>query len=210
MRKVLLVMVTTMSVLVTSVKAQSFEFQYQGKSLEDGATVNIAAETNAFGELSCETNPSSDPNNGLVLRLPEGSQGNVKAELEIQQNTLDASIIQWCMGGECVPLGTKNLLSKSFNADTVTQVLFDAVNIHNEGSLTAKLTVTYELASLIVYIQFTNGTSTDIKRILKGIGSEADVYDMSGRLVLRKAGPGQVESLPSGIYLIGKKKYLNQ
>ena len=68
MRKVLLVMAVMMSVLVTSVKAQSFEFQYQGQSLEDGATVTIAAEANAFGELSCETNPSSDPNNRKAIR----------------------------------------------------------------------------------------------------------------------------------------------
>lgn len=210
MRKVLLVMAVMMSVLVTSVKAQSFEFQYQGQSLEDGATVTIAAETNAFGELSCETNPSSDPNNGLVLKLPEGSQGSVKAVLEIQQNTLDASIIQWCMGGECVLVGNNSSLSKTFNADTITQVLFDTVNIQNEGSLTAKLTVTYDFASLIVYIQFSNGSTTEIKRVLREIGSKADVYDMNGRLVLRKADSRQLETLPSGIYLIGKRKYLNQ
>ena len=111
---------------------------------------------------------------------------------------------------DVVLVGTNNSLSKTFNADTVTQILFDAVNIQNEGSLTAKLTVTYDFASLIVYIQFSNGSTTEIKRVLREIGSKADVYDMSGRLVLRKAGPGQVESLPSGIYLIGKRKYLNQ
>lgn len=209
MRKLMFVLVAVMC-WTASVKAQSFEFQYQGKSLEDGATVTISAEPNAFGELSCETNPSSDPYNGLVLRMPEGSQGNVKAVLEIQKNTLNASVIQWCMGGECVLVRTDNSLSKTFNADTVTQILFDAVNIQNEGSLTAKLTVTYGIASLVVYIQFTNGTTTDIKRIINGIGSKADVYDMNGRIVLRKADPGQVKSLPSGIYLIGKKKYLNQ
>lgn len=209
MRKLILVLVAAMFGMI-SVKAQSFEFQYQGQRLEDGATVTITAEADAFGELSCETNPSSDPSNGLVLKLPEGSLGNVKAVLEIQQNTLNASVIQWCMGGECVPVGTNNSLSKTFNADTVTQILFDAVNIQNEGSLTAKLTVTYDFASLIVYIQFTNGATTDIKRIIKEIGSKADVYDMNGRIVLRKADSGQVESLPFGIYLIGKKKYLNR
>ena len=43
-------------------KAQSFEFQYQGKSLTDGATVTIVAEEDAWGVLSCETNPASNPN----------------------------------------------------------------------------------------------------------------------------------------------------
>ena len=142
-----------------------------------------------------------------LISLPYGVSFSV---LEIQQNTLNASVIQWCMGGECVLVGTNNSLSKTFNADTVTQILFDAVNIQNEGSLTAKLTVAYDIASLIVYIQFTNGMTTDIKRIIKGIGSKADVYDMNGCIVLRKADSGQVESLPSSIYLIGNKKYLNQ
>ena len=48
--------------------AQTFEFRYHGESLADGATVTIQAEEDewGFGEMGCYTNPSSDPNNGLI------------------------------------------------------------------------------------------------------------------------------------------------
>lgn len=179
MRKVLLVMAVMMSVLMTSVKAQSFEFQYQGKSLEDGATVTIAAEPNAFGELSCETNPSSDPNNGLVLRLPEGYQGKVKAVLAIQQNTLNASILQWCMGGECVLL-TEDTQTKYFEAEGIVQVQFDATAIQEKGNLLATLTVTIGLESHQVIIQFSNDDMTGVSQTLKTVEKNPAMYDLNG------------------------------
>lgn len=193
MRKVLLVMAVMMSVLVTSVKAQSFEFQYQGQSLEDGATVTIAAEANAFGELSCETNPSSDPNNGLVLKLPEGYQGKVQAVLSIQQNTLNASILQWCMGGECVPV-TEDTQTKNFEAGGIVQVRFDATAIQEKGNLQATLTVTIGLELHQVMIQFSNDDMTGMAQRLKTDEKNHTVYDLKGCRIKDKG--------KSGVYIV--------
>lgn len=193
MRKVLLVMAVMMSVLVTSVKAQSFEFQYQGQSLEDGATVTIVAEANAFGELSCETNPSSDPNNGLVLKLPEGYQGKVQAVLAIQQNTLNASLLQWCMGGECVPV-TEDTQTKSFEAEGIVQVQFDATAIREKGNLLATLTVTIGLESHQVMIQFSNDDMTGMTQRLKTDEKNHIVYDLKGCRIKDKG--------KSGVYIV--------
>ena len=193
MRKVLLVMAVMMSVLVTSVKAQSFEFQYQGQSLEDGATVTIVAEANAFGELSCETNPSSDPNNGLVLKLPEGYQGKVQAVLSIQQNTLNASILQWCMGGECVPV-TEDTQTKNFEAEGIVQVQFDATAILEKGNLQATLTVTIGLELHQVMIQFSNDDMTGMAQRLKTDEKNHTVYDLKGCRIKDKG--------KSGVYIV--------
>ena len=71
MKKNLLLTLSIMLFTATMTSAQSFEFQYQGKSVVDGGTVTIAAVPDdfGFGEYWCETNPSSDPNNGLILKL---------------------------------------------------------------------------------------------------------------------------------------------
>lgn len=209
MKNKLLMMTALLSFWGVSVNAQSFVFQYQGQSLEDAATVTIAAETNAFGELSCETNPSTNPMSGLVLRLQEGSQGPVKAVLEIQQNTLTGSNLQWCMGGECTMFGENTTMTKKFNAEDVIQVQFDASNIQVEGSLTAKLTVTYEFADISVFIKFVNGESTGLSSV-ESVKDLGNVYDMSGRLLLKTADATQMKTLPSGIYIVGNKKVLNQ
>ena len=93
MRKLIFVLVAVMF-WTALVKAQSFEFQYQGQSLEDGATVTISAETNAFGELSCETNPIANASNGLVLKLLQDASANGSATLEITENTLSPKMLQ--------------------------------------------------------------------------------------------------------------------
>ena len=209
MKKKLIMMIALLSFWGVSAEAQSFEFLYQGQSLEDGATVTIVAEKNAFGELSCETNPSTNPTNGLVLKLPEGSVGTVKAVLEIQQNTLTGSNLQWCMGGVCTMFGEDTSLTKKFNAEDVIQVQFDASNIQVEGSLTAKLMVTYNFSNTSVLIKFVNGEATGLKDMdsVKGLG---DVYDMNGHLIRKTADAAQMKTLPSGIYIVGNKKILNQ
>lgn len=99
--------------------AQSFEFQYQSRSLDDGATVTITAEENVWGELACETNPSGNPTNGLMLKLLSGTSADVKAELQIEDNTWDNAFVQWCMGGACVPLtyGEASSLRGDLNND---------------------------------------------------------------------------------------------
>ena len=49
MKKCLFLMMALLSFGGLTVKAQSFEFQYQGQSLKDGDMVTIAEEGNIFG-----------------------------------------------------------------------------------------------------------------------------------------------------------------
>ncbi|MBR4729733.1 MAG: hypothetical protein IK075_05680 [Prevotella sp.] len=157
-------------------RAQSFEFQYQGKSLIDGATVTIGAEEDAWGVLSCETNPSSNPKNGLMLKLLNGNNANVKAELQIEEKTFDAQMIQWCMGGNCVMLGDKNYLKKEYTLSGEDQVQFDASDITTKGHLLAKITVTCSLETHSIYVRFTNGEES-VRGDLNGDG-KVDASDI--------------------------------
>ncbi|MBO4840338.1 MAG: hypothetical protein J5524_04480 [Bacteroidaceae bacterium] len=188
--------------------AQTFQFQYKGADLEDGATVTIAAEENIFGELSCETNPSEDPNNGLVLKMQDLSAGNVKAELQIQNNGLGASMLQWCMGGACTMALNKTSLTKSFAPAGTVQVLFDATNIKGNGNLMATLTVTQNGQTRTVGILFTNEDATSIKRPTPTLSKgEGVVYDLSGRIVDSKI-KNQKSKLGKGLYIINGKKVI--
>ena len=194
MRKVLLVMVAMMSVLVTSVKAQSFEFQYQGKSLEDGATVTISAEPNAFGELSCESNPSANASNGLVLKLLQNASANGSATLEITENTLYPKMLQWCMGGVCTPFGDEKMLTKKLTVNEIEQVQFDATEIQSKGYLLATLKVTIGLESHQVFIQFINGEATGVAQMLKTDEKNQTMFDLKGCRIK--------DTRRSGIYIV--------
>ena len=188
--------------------AQTFQFQYQGADLEDGAIVTRAAEENIFGELSCETNPSEDPNNGLVLKMQDLSAGNVKAELQIQNNGLGASMLQWCMGGACTMALNKTSLTKTFAPAGTVQVLFDATNIKGNGNLMATLTVTQNGQTRTVGILFTNEDATSIKRPTPTLSKgEGVVYDLSGRIVDSKI-KNQKSKLGKGLYIINGKKVI--
>lgn len=194
MKKCLLLMMALLSFGGLTVKAQSFEFQYQGQSLKDGDVVTIAAEEDAFGDLSCETNSSADPNNGLVLKLLSGSTANVKAELRITHNTLTLQMLQWCMGGECWSVDDTKVFTKQFTVTETVQVQFDASNIQSKGYLLATLKATVGLETHQVIIQFTNGESADIRDMMINNPQTTAVYDLKG---CRIEG-----SIPSGIYIV--------
>lgn len=194
MKKCLLLMMALLSFGGLTVKAQSFEFQYQGQSLKDGDMVTIAAEENAFGELGCETNPSANPDNGLVLKSLSGSTANVKAELQITHNTLGTQILQWCMGGECWSVDDTKVFTKQFTVTETVQVHFDATNIQSKGYLLATLKATVGLETHQVIIQFTNGESADIRDMMINNPQTTAVYDLKG---CRIEG-----SIPSGIYIV--------
>lgn len=190
-----------------SVGAQGLQFMYKNQALEDGATVTIAAEEDIFGEISCETNPSTDPLNGLMLRCNPLSSGTVNADLEILSNTLNASSIQWCMGGECT-LVRKNQLTKSFVSGENIQVLLDATNITGDGSFLAKLTVKLNGSTRMVYIQFVNGEDeTSIRNPQSIIHNEA-TYDLSGRKMNAQSSLSQVQW--KRIYVKNGKKYFKR
>ncbi|MBO4730857.1 MAG: hypothetical protein J5593_05220 [Bacteroidaceae bacterium] len=180
--------------------AQTLEFRYQGQRLDNEATVTIVAEEDFFGEMSCETNPSTAPMDGLVLDCLGGASGTVTAVLQIQDNTLDATTLQWCMGGECTLVGSKTMLTKTFSADEGIQVLFDATNIVNDGELTAKLDVTLDASTQTVYIHFINGDPAGIEKREQRLEKREQWYDLQGRRI-----SGQ---LSKGIYIYNGKKIL--
>ena len=184
--------------------AQGFEFQYQGESLPDGATVIIAAEEDLFGDMSCETNNAMDPTNGLMLKLLSGMTVSATATLEITYNSLNGAALQWCMGGECTPLRNQTSLTKQFTFQGNRMVQFDAIGINGEGYLTATLKVTIGLESHKVYIVFVNGDYDSISEIKneKSIINNG-VYDLNGRRISAEAN----SSLKKGMYIVTDGKH---
>ena len=174
MIKNLLYFVVMFLMSIPIVEAQTFEFRYHGESLADGETVTIQAEEDewGFGEMWCYTNPSDNPNNGLVLDLLSGNQANGTATLTIDENTLNATNITWCMGGTCMPFGNKTSLTKDF---TVTNgnclVQFEAENIQSEGHLLATLTATIGSETHTVNIKFVYGEQPAVPGDVNGDGT---------------------------------------
>ncbi len=164
MIKNLLYLVVMFLMSIPIVEAQTFEFRYHGESLADGATVTIQAEEDewGFGEMGCYTNPSSDPNNGLILKLLSGNTTQGNATITIDENTFNPSRILWCMGSSCVNLGNNTYYSKPFNVNNgICLVQFDAEDIQSEGHLLATLTATMGSETHTVKIKFTNGEQQD-------------------------------------------------
>ena len=160
MMKRLLLIATLLLVMMPAVKAQSFEFRYHGQPLADGAAVTIEAEEDewGFGEMCCYTNPSSDPDNGLILKLLSGNTAQGTATVTIDENTFNPSRILWCMGGNCMTFGSNTSLNKDFTVkEGRCQVQFDAEDIQSEGHLLATLTATIGGETHTVKIKFTHG-----------------------------------------------------
>ena len=193
MKRHLLLTMALLLLMGMGVQAQSFEFQYKGKSLADGDMVTIAAAEDFIGQLSCETNNVDNPSNGLVLKLLLGSNASVQAKLQITHNTLDAEILQWCMGGSCTAFNENTMLLKKFNVEGSEQVQFDAINIRSNGYLTATLTASIGLETHKVNIEFTNGEYSGIRAVATP-HSLTGVYTLSGIRVK--------EPLSAGVYII--------
>lgn len=187
-------------------EAKVFEFRYEGKALSNNSIVEIPAEldSSGFGELECMTNPSSNPKNGLVLATKDGKKLSGTATITISKNTLNPNVVQWCMGGECVPMNDRSSLTKNFTTDDegVCQVMFDATNIKSEGVLEARLSATIGNETRIVNIKFiydkTNGIS-----VIYSEDDNAVWYDMNGT---------RLENAPTrkGIYIRNGHKVIRQ
>lgn len=180
--------------------AQSFKFQYQGADVADGATVSIPAEVDIFGELACETNPAANPTTGLMLVSTSSSAVSGQARLEILAHTFRAKTVQWCMGDQCVPMNDVTTLDKNFSGKSLA-ISFDAFTIRQEGYLLAKLTATVGNQTQTVYIEFINGQHSAVTTLADAQGV-ADIYDLSGNLVLRRADADARRNLRPGIYLV--------
>ena len=172
MRKITTLIVALVAVL--SLQAQGFVFQFQGEDLTDGETVVITAQEDLFGDLSCETS-------SLVLTLLRGTTASVTATLEVTSNSLNATALQWCMGGNCQVFETS--LTKRFAMGFSEQVQFDAIGIQSEGYLKATLRATVGIESHQVNILFVNGDVDGIKPLSQRRDGARAVYDLRGRRV---------------------------
>ena len=173
MIKNLLYFVVMFLMSIPFVEAQTFEFRYHGESLADGATVTIQAEEDewGFGEMNCYTNPSSDPSNGLILKILSGSQNSGDATLKIEENSLYPERILWCMGGNCMMV-MNPLITKPFTANNgICLVQFDAENIQSEGHLFATLSATIGSETHTVKIKFVYGEQPAVPGDVNGDGA---------------------------------------
>ena len=173
MIKHLLSLAVVLLLSASSTLAQTFEFRYHGESLADGATVTIQAEEDewGFGEMNCYTNPSSDPSNGLILKILSGSQNSGNATLKIEENSLYPERILWCMGGNCMMV-MNPLITKPFTANNgICLVQFDAENIQSEGHLFATLSATIGSETHTVNIKFVYGEQPIIPGDVDGDGT---------------------------------------
>lgn len=173
-----------MALVVASLcQAQVFEFRYGGQSLEDHATVTILAEADSFfpDQKNCATNPATNPKNGLVLVVLDGSVKSGNATMEIQSNTLSPATIQWCMGGVCELMNNETTLEKTFStgSEGTTQVDFDATNVAAEGLLEARLTVKIGDETKMVSIRFVSGSAADINSFLRD-SAKSRSYGLDG------------------------------
>ena len=191
---------TIMLILAVHVSAQKIEFKYKGEVLANGSTLSINAETDMFGELACETNPSTAPENGLIISGKNGAYISGTAHLAILEHTFKAKTIQWCMGGLCEQMKSVNELDKTIEGSNV-QMMFDAFTIRAEGYLLAKLDVTVSGETQSLYIEFSNGQHSGVNS-LQAKEERANVYDLSGRLVMANADASARQSLRPGIYTI--------
>ena len=177
MIKNLLSLIVMLLMSIPVVGAQSFEFRYHGESLADGETVTIQAEEDEWGigEMNCYTNPSSNPNNGLILKILSGSQNSGDATIKIEENTLFPERILWCMSGSCVMVMNPSINVPFTANDGICQVQFDAENIQSEGHLLATLSATIGSETHTVKIKFVYGEQPIIPGDVNGDGHVSSV-----------------------------------
>lgn len=135
--------------------AQDCVFQYEGKPLEDGATVTInAVEDPLWNTMICDTNPSDSGDNGLFLKNNTNKELSCSAKITIQSNTMSGTNIQWCMGIDCMPI-TSTTKSKDFKLAASSKIMtkFDC-EPSKEGEMMTKLEVTTGGKTYTVFIHF--------------------------------------------------------
>lgn len=154
-----------LSCLPLAAVAQSLCFYYNGQQLADNATVTIAAETDDWGELTCETNPAGATAEGLVLTNSSAADITGTATLTIGRNTLEPRRVQWCMGGSCDLIkSTPYNKSYTVGAGKSIQVQFDAADISAPGLLEATITAAALGQAATVKVRMLNSTQQFVRR----------------------------------------------
>ena len=175
-----------------TLSAQDCHFQFEGKPLADGATVNIyASEDPVFGWLICDTNPSDSGDNGLFLKNNTNKELACSATITIQSNTMKAEGIQWCMGQDCMPVSTTTK-SKDFKLAASSKIMtkFECEPTQ-EGEMTTKLEVKNGSKTYTVNIHFIYSTSHVSDSYISA--SPVAYYTLDGR---------QVSQRPRGLCLV--------
>ena len=179
---------------------QTFGLSYQGELQPDFASIIIEADENEHGDIVAETNPVGSGAKGLIITTLDGKQKQGKATLEIISSSLQAGQMQWCIGGDCVPMTLGKPVEKTFTTDAngQAQVLFDVAQIKSYGSLEARLTVsigseTHQAVIQVVYEEpVMNKTSLYFREQLLYTGkryTKADFSDIvSGSFKIAKNG----------------------
>ena len=178
--------------------AQDCVFQYEGKPLEDGATVTINAAPDVFGEPECNTNPADDIANGLFIVNKTNKALSGSAKITISDKTLQTENIRWCMGGIC-QIVQSTTMTKDFSiaaskngANGKTAIQYDCAVKGEGGEMTFFFNATAATEIYTVFIHFINdpnlhvsGTTTTAKPVA--------YYTLDGR---------QVSQRPRGVCLV--------
>ena len=178
-------------------QAQSFEFRMDGEPVADGATVEFHAEEDElFHTYSCET--------GSRLALYNTSDAVINS-IGITYSAVSGSlgegvVPQICMGGGCqtqFPITYTATMPCFVGGSVATSIHVDNCQ---EGELLTRLDVTAAGESRTVYIKFVCDGTTGIAPLQSA--AEADVYDISGNLVCRRAGAAALSALRPGVYIV--------
>lgn len=176
---------------VFALHAQDCVFQYQGKELENGSTITIQAEEEpSFHDFVCNTNPTA--NSGLFFVNKGRSDVSCSATITITSKTMKTSLIQWCMGSQCVPINGSTY-TKTFTtaAGNNTPVQYDCITI-GEGEMLTLLEVKTGNQTYSVNIRFVNGDDTHVGAATAAVTPVA-YYTLDGR---------EVSARPRGLCLV--------
>ena len=177
-----------------TLQAQDCVFQYEGKALEDGATVTINATPDAiFGEPECNTNPADNPSNGLFIVNKTNKKVSGSATITISDKTLQTGNIQWCMGGACeLVKSTTKTKDFSIAANGQTAIQYDCAVEGEGGEMMTKLEATISGKTYTVYIKFINDPNLHVSSTTTTVKPVA-YYTLDGR---------QVSERPRGLCLV--------
>ena len=168
-------LLTLLCVFILQFKGQNCCFQYQGKTIENDATITIEAVSTWFGDLECTTNPSADPGSGLAFVNMGSTAVNCSATISIINKTMTTESIQWSMGAVCEIInGTTKTKYFSASAGSSTLVEYNCI-VTKDGEMLTKLEVKADGSTYSVNIIFTTSSSSPI------ISISNDTFIYTGR-----------------------------